>query len=290
MKSHHNKIEYNKFEKINLYLTGYGPFGTIKENPAEKVSTFLFEHKDELKTKFTSILYNQIFEVTTGNVDQNISKIFNFIEKNNTDKKSLHIIISFGVAQNRLVNTIETLGQNYIYDLIKDQKIDDNKPEKFYSKTPVKSIVKGIQKFEEIECKFSNDAGTYLCNYIYYHTLAKYLNEENVCSFFIHVPELKNYNLDKHEKFFRNFISVLEDLYIIGNDEKRNKILSYAIIDEEDEHIDEWNKKKKDKKEEKKDEEKKNDENKEEKKDEELNIEGLKIEENKEEKTKNEDK
>ena len=310
MEKQHNKIEYNKFEKINLYLTGYGPFQTIKENPAEKVSTFLFDNKDKLNTKFTAILYNQIFEVTTENVDNNISKIFNFIEKNNTDKKTLHIIVSFGVAQNRLVNTIETLGQNYIYDLIKDQKIDENKPDKFYSKAPVKSIIKGIQKFEEVECKFSNDAGTYLCNYIYYHTLTKYLNDENVCSFFIHVPTLKNYNLDKHEKFFRNFIAVLEDLYIIGNEEKRNKILGYVVIDEEDEHVDNWNKKKKEKekKDEKKEEEKndkknqkienkeienKNEENKEEKLENvEIKIEGLKIEEKnkleKEENNKNE--
>ena len=131
--------------------------------------------------------------------------------------------------------------------LIKDQKIDESKPDKFYSKNPVKNIVKGIQKLNEVECKFSNDAGTYLCNYIYYTTLTNYLNNDNVCSFFIHIPTLENYDLNKHEKFFANFISVLEDIYLKGNEEKRNKIFEYEINDEEDEHIDSWNKKKKDK-------------------------------------------
>ena len=240
------KIEYNKFEKINIYLTGYGPFQTIKENPAEKVSTYIFDNKDKLNTSNTSILYIQIFEVTTQNVDENINKLFNFVEKNkNTDKNTLHIIVSFGVAQNRLVNTIETLAQNYIYDLIKDQKIHESNPDNFYSKNPVKNIVKGIQKMNDVQCKFSNDAGTYLCNYMYYTTLAKYLDDENVCSFFIHIPTLENYDLNRHEKFFRNFINVLEDLYIKGNEEKRKKIFEYEINEEEDEHIDGWNRKKK---------------------------------------------
>ena len=244
MENQDNKIKFNQFEKINIYLTGYTKFQTIKENPAEKVANFLFENKDKLTTKNTSILYNQIFEVNTDDVDKNIDKLFNFVEKNRIEKeKTLHIIVSFGVAQNRLVNTIETLGQNYIYDLIKDKKIEEEKPDKIYSKNPVKNIVKGIQKLNNIKCKFSNNAGTYLCNYIYYISLTKYLNDDNVCSFFIHVPKLENYDLNMHEQFFMNFISILEDLYILGNEEKKNKIMNYEINEEEDEHIDEWNKK-----------------------------------------------
>ena len=259
MEKQDNKIKFNTFEKINIYLTGYGPFRTIKENPSEKVANFLFENKYRLNTKNTSILYKQIFQVTTEDVDNNIDKLFNFVAKNNVDKKTLHIIVSFGVAQNRLVNTIERLGKNYIYDLIKDKKIDEKIPDDIFSKNPVKNIVKGIQKMNDIQCKYSNDAGTFLCNYIYFNTLRKYLNDDNVCSFFIHIPMLENYDLNKHEQFFMNFISVLEDLYILGNEEKKNKIMNYEIIEEEDEHIDEWNQKKsqnekenyKDKKEEK---------------------------------------
>ena len=75
---------------------------------------------------------------------------------------------------------------------------------------------------------------------------------------------MKNYDLNKQEIFFKNFISVLEDLYIIGNEDKRNKILAYQINDEEDEHIDEWNKNYKEankNKEEKREEDEKKDEN-----------------------------
>ena len=247
MENQNLQIEYNKFNEINIYLTGYSVFKGLKENPAEIISKYIFENKDQINTKYTTILYNQIFEVNTEYVDKNIDKLFSFINEKNNDKNTLHIIISFGVAQNRKVNTIETRAQNYIYDLIKNEKIDKFYFDNFFSKNPVKNIVKGIQFLKEAECKFSNDAGTYLCNYIFYKTLTHYLKNENICSFFIHVPLFENYSLEKQCKFLKNFIIVLEDLYIKGNEEKRKKIIKYEINEEEDEHIDEWNKKKKEK-------------------------------------------
>ena len=239
-----NQIPYNIYDKINIYLTGYGPFLTIKENPSEKIVTHIFNNSPKLNTEFTKIIYNQIFEVKTENVDNNISKLFDIIKKHNDSNKNiLHIIISLGVADNRKVNTLEIRAKNHIYDDIVDKKIDENKPEFFYSKTPIKYIIKGIQNFKNSECKFSNDAGTYLCNYMYFTTSNKCFDEKNICSFFLHVPLLSNYSIEKQEIFFKNFIEVLERLYLKGNEEKRNQILEFNI-EEEDEHIDEWNKKK----------------------------------------------
>ena len=240
-----NDISYNIYDKLNIYLTGYGPFITIKENPAEKVSSYIFQNYSKLNTQTTNILYNQIFEVKTDYVDNNISKLFDIIKKyenveEDKDKNILHIIISIGVAENRKVNTLEIRGKNYIYDRIVDKIIDENKPEYYHSKTPIKYIIKGIQNFNNSECKYSNDAGTYLCNYMYFTTLSKCFDEKNMCSFFLHIPTLNNYSIEKQEIFFKNFIDVLESLYLKGNEEKRKKILEYEIK-EEDEHIDEWN-------------------------------------------------
>ena len=67
-----NDISYNIYDKLNIYLTGYGPFMTIKENPAEKVSSYIFQNYSKLNTQTTNILYNQIFEVKTDYVDNNI--------------------------------------------------------------------------------------------------------------------------------------------------------------------------------------------------------------------------
>ena len=239
-----NQIPYNNYNKINIYLTGYGPFLTVKENPSEKISSYIYDNSSKLNTEFTNIIYNQIFEVKTDDVDNNISKLFNVIKKyENKDDNILHIIISLGVAESRKVNTLEIKGKNYIYDRIVDKEIDENKPKFLFSKAPIKYIIKGIQGFNNSECKFSNDAGQYLCNYIYFTTLNKCFDEKNICSFFLHVPLLKNYPMEKQENFFRNFIDILESLYLKGNEEKRNKILELDIK-EEDEHVDEWKRKK----------------------------------------------
>ena len=244
-----NSIQYNIYDKINIYLTGYGPFLTIKENPAEKVANYIFQNNSKLNTQYTSILYNQIFEVKTEYVDTHIFKLFNFIKKfdnlEENKEKILNIIISIGVAENRKVDTLETRATNYIYDRIVDKKIDENKPDNYYSKNPIKHIIKAIQEFKNSECKFSNDAGTYLCNYMYFTTSTKCFDEKNICSFFLHIPLLENYSMDKQENFFRNLINVLESLYVKGNEEKRKRILELKINEEEDEHMDEWNKKKK---------------------------------------------
>ena len=247
MEEKENKIEFNKFEKIFLYLTGYGPFDTVKENPAEIVVNFLYGIKQKLETNFTSILYKQIFEVTTVNVDNNINQIYELVEKNSKNKNILNIIISFGVAESRLVNTIETRAQNYIYDYIKDQKIIEEKDDSLNSKNPIEYIVKEIQK--EVKCKFSQDAGTYLCNYIFFKTLNHFWTEDNICSFFIHVPKLSNCKLDEHLVFFRCLINALENLYIKGNEEKKTRMLECQINEGEDEHVDSWNSKRKKKKE-----------------------------------------
>ena len=91
-----NKIEYNQYDKINIYLTGYGPFLTVKTNPAEIISEHILQKSSDLNTNNTSILYNQIFEVKTEYVDNNISKLFNFIKKfdniEESKKKILNII------------------------------------------------------------------------------------------------------------------------------------------------------------------------------------------------------
>ena len=241
-----NQIPYNKYDKINIYLTGFGPFLTVKENPSEKISSYLFQNNSKLNTESTFIIYNQIFEVNSVYIDNNISKLFDIINKNkinNENDNILHVIISLGVAESRDVNTLEIRGQNHIYDRIVDKKIDENKPDNYFSKNPVKYIIKGIQNYKNSECKFSNDAGTYLCNYMYFTTLTKCFDEKNICSFFLHVPKLENYSMDKQVLFFKNFIDVLESLYLKGNESKMKNILELEI-NEEDEHIDEWNKNK----------------------------------------------
>ena len=106
-----NNIEYNIYDTIYIYLTGYGPFLTVKENPAEKISSHILKNSSKFNTEKTFIVYNQIFDVKTDYVDINIYKLFDFIKIFEKEKNALNIIISLGVAENRKVNTLETKAQ-----------------------------------------------------------------------------------------------------------------------------------------------------------------------------------
>ena len=48
-------IELNNFSNINIYLTGYGPFQTVKVNPAQLVVEDLYNNKLNLETEKTKI-------------------------------------------------------------------------------------------------------------------------------------------------------------------------------------------------------------------------------------------
>ena len=236
-------IDLNKFSNINIYLTGYGPFQEIKENPAQLVVEDLFKNKSKFETEKTKILYSQIFEVKTEYVDENKKKVFDLIKENNTSKDTLHIIISYGVADNRKNISIETLCENYIYDLKKDEIINENNPKYLYSKAAVKTLVKGINKTNDFYCKYSCNAGTYLCNYMYYSTINNYKNDDNVMSLFVHIPNINNCSIEENEKFFKNLIHSLEICYLKGNEKECEELINIPNKIE-DMIVDKWEKNK----------------------------------------------
>ena len=233
-------IDLNKFKKINIYLTGYGPFLNVKINSLQLIVEDLYKKKLELETEKTKILYYQIFEVKPESVDENKKKIFDLIKSENNSKDTLHIIISYGVAENRKEISIETLSENYIYDREKfDNVINKNNPKYFYSKAAVKTLVKGINKNEDFYCKYSCDAGTYLCNYIYYTTIDNYKNDDNVMSLFVHIPKIENCSIIQNEIFFKKLIHSLEICYLKGNENECKELIQIPNK-KEDMNIDEW--------------------------------------------------
>jgi pyrrolidone-carboxylate peptidase len=181
--------------------------------------------------------------VTTEYVDENKKKIFEYVKEHNNSKDTLHIIISYGVAENRENITLETLCENYIYDLMKDKIINENNPEYFYSKAAIKTLVKGINKTNELYCKYSCDAGTYLCNYMYYSTVDNYKNDDNVMSLFVHIPKIQKCSIQENEKFFKCLIHSLEICYLKGNEKECEELIKIPNK-KEDMNIDEWEKNK----------------------------------------------
>lgn len=203
-----------KFSKIKIYLTGYGPFSVFKVNPAQIVVDDIFKNKEEIETENTKIIYKEIFVVKVDYVKEHLPLFFNKIDKDNNDPSLLNIIIHYGLADCRKVITIEKRAENFVYDQKIKEKIDKDYPNKFiYSKIDIDSIVEIANK-ANVDCKPSQDAGTYLCNYILFNSLKYYQEIDNVMSTFIHIPLFTNCSLDYNIMFFKQFINCLETIYL----------------------------------------------------------------------------
>lgn len=203
-----------KYSKIKIFLTGYGPFDIFKENPAQAVVETIFNKKEEIETENTKIIDKEIFEVKVDYVKEHLPLFFNKIDKDNNDPTLLNIIIHYGLADIRKVITVEKRAENFIYDLIIKEKIDKDFPNEFiYSKIDIDSIVEIANK-ANVDCKPSEDAGTYLCNYILFSSLKYYQQIDNVMSTFIHIPLLANCSLDYNILFFKQLVKSLETFYL----------------------------------------------------------------------------
>ena len=204
-----------KFSKIKIFLTGFGPFLTVTNNPAEIVTTTLFEKKSELDTQYTTLIHKEIFEVSVKGVNTLFPSFFEFVKKHSTKENELSILVHYGVSKSIAMAQLEERGQNYINDHADNNKVIEPKAEAeyIYSNLNVDEIVTKLKE-KDILCSKSNSAGVYLCNYIYYTSLKHTKSLENIKSLFIHIPIFDNFSLEQNINFFKEFISVLEELYI----------------------------------------------------------------------------
>jgi len=204
------------YKKLHIYLTGFGPYEEIKNNPTEKLVDNLFQNKSEYETSKTKIEFCETFEVTVDYINKNFKHIVNSVNQYNKNKNELHLIISYGLFVDGTEINIETQSTNFINDGNKiKQKIDKNVKEKYIkSLTDVENIVQIINKENKSNCSVSNDAGDYLCNYIYYKTIEFCKKNENVISIFIHIPVLEKINFEKTLSFFKESINAFEIYYL----------------------------------------------------------------------------
>src|SRR5690349_4404454 len=88
--------EEKLFKKINLFLTGYGPFMSVTESPSQKLVESIFEEKLNLENdNKLELKFNEIFEVDCDYVSNNITKCYDIITQCNEDH--MNLILHFGV-------------------------------------------------------------------------------------------------------------------------------------------------------------------------------------------------
>lgn len=161
---------------MKVLVTSFKPFNNSINNYSTEVVKYLKNVDKEL----LDVVYDECYKTLQ--------------EKYNLDEYDL--IIATGEARMRDVITLEIQAKNISSCSLKDN--NDVLKQNEIIKNDAKELIKTNVKIDLVSdlIKFSEDAGKFVCNNLYYHLLYNYPNK----SLFIHVPNC----FDKEEEYIKN--------------------------------------------------------------------------------------
>ncbi len=166
---------------MNILVTGFEDFGNVTENPSETLVNLLKQKYGDIET-FIFKGYRSI--------DDNLNIL---LAKHNPD-----VVLMFGLASKTPYVRLERVAT----------LPDKTKGEKSYStRLPLKEIYTNIVS-KDIEVKYSDSAGSYWCNYLFYKVCQLKSEDKTSLYGFIHIP-----NLSKYESVYKKNL----DLSLLGS-------------------------------------------------------------------------
>jgi len=181
------------------FLTGFGPFEGVDENPSQILAEALREDDCIMKAR--------ISHVSMSGVDQ-VLEDMSLCDEPENDSFWIHL----GVDSKSTCMRLELYGYNECTFRISDQ--DGNKPNKqkinsnmalqhsICSRLDLSKLKSSMETVGAV-C-YSRDPGRYICNYIYYSSLSvhRYV-------VFIHVPLFSVISLEQQQAMLRNMFQAL---------------------------------------------------------------------------------
>ena len=180
---------------MKILLTGFEPYGKVEVNPSEQVVRRIVERTrsrggDDLVTEILPTEF-----VTAGRRIRQLIRRFRPAA-----------VLCLGVAPSRDKISLERVALNLDDDLLPDnagrvragRKIVPGGPAAYWSTLPLERIRKRREN-RAIPVSYSNHAGTFLCNHVFYvarHEIERMGNRSR-CGF-LHVPPLRHRG--KHSK------------------------------------------------------------------------------------------
>jgi pyroglutamyl-peptidase len=168
-----------------ILITGFEPFREVTTNPSQIVVEHLAKQNNpDLITEVLPVVYRKAEE-----------RIKALLHEHQPDA-----VIMLGVAQKREEINLERIAVNLDDATIPDNngrpmrgtRIFDDAPVGYWSTLPLESMHAAITQ-AEIPVKFSNHAGTFLCNHVFYiarHTL-EIAGRGSIPCGFIHLPSME---------------------------------------------------------------------------------------------------
>ena len=169
---------------MTILVTGFEPFGKVKDNPSQRIVEYLIEEGAN----------DIVAEVLPVDYERAGKKLLTLIEKVQPSA-----VLLLGVAPERTKMSLERIAINIndasIADndgkLVRGKKIANDAPVGYWSTLPLDKFY-DVLTHAKIPVYHSNHAGAYLCNHVMYSALHHFEGQQSkIPCGFIHVPNVE---------------------------------------------------------------------------------------------------
>jgi pyroglutamyl-peptidase len=189
-------------EKPKILITGFSHFPGAPENPTEVLVGLCKQHISDLSV--CAEIEARLLPTEYHHIDAHFSKI---MEEANPD-----IALHFGLKAQAKGFTLEQMARNKCKAervdasgrAPKSPEIDPQGPAMLASNLPLDDMRRALKK-ANLPVEMSDDAGGYVCNYLFYCARRRAMTGREILSGFIHVPLLETQTDDK------NLMTLTED-------------------------------------------------------------------------------
>ncbi|KAL3651404.1 hypothetical protein CASFOL_004406 [Castilleja foliolosa] len=211
---------------VTIHVTGFKKFHGVSENPTETIVNNLREYMNKRGLPKGMIIGSCTILETAGQgasgpLYQTLQSALN-MDHTTASSAGTIIWVHFGVNSGATRFAIEQQAVNEATFRCPDQM--GWKPQKVpivpadgvisrirETSLPVEDITKSLAKMG-YEVITSDDAGRFVCNYVYYHSL-RFAEQNGIKSLFVHVPLFLTIDEDTQMQFAASLLEVLASLY-----------------------------------------------------------------------------
>ena len=235
-----------KYDEIEIYLTGFGPFDGVENNPTMKIIPLVSINAERVSVKARDILevcinavQDYVDGLTSEKKGEKQADIHGCDNNTNEDpgskdnkaqeqsKRKLTLLISLGVSKSSHKIRIEECYYNradFNYPDVDgnqpfNQKISNHYPldEQFFTKLDVYKVNDTLKNAGR-DVAVSFDPGRYVCNYLYCYAGLALKDEADFFNVFVHVPPLEVLPLMEQVETIQDLIMTVASMYLAKTD------------------------------------------------------------------------
>jgi pyroglutamyl-peptidase len=177
---------------MKILLTGFEPFGPVRVNPSEQIVRRIGQRvEEEARGREAMDLRAEVLPNEFVAADRRIRRLIREFRPD--------AVLCLGVAPQRDRISLERFALNLDDDSLPDnagrcragRRIAPSGPAAYWSTLPLERFLRQLER-RGIPVSYSNHAGTYLCNHVFYvarHEIEK-MDSGALCGF-VHVPPLQ---------------------------------------------------------------------------------------------------